>query len=287
MESQRKNVVSDHNGKGGHRRSRSIALCTVLAVILVGCVACLVYHSMKLHEEDARDEAPLPKAVREIPEPEPETEEPTEIDENVYCERVHDFDELREQQNEEIYAWITVPETKVDYPILQTEEDNYYLNRNLDRSSGYPGCIYSNQCNSKEFTDYITVFYGHNMKNKTMFGSLHEFEDEEFFQENTQFQIYTETGRLTYEIYAVVKFTDAYIPAYYDVDTAEGRDSFLDAVRERVPKYSGSYLREEMEIEPEDRLVVLSTCVSGVREQRYLVIGRLEEEAVYYSLANM
>lgn len=270
MESRRKN----NHGK--------IALIAVLAVILIGCVACMAYRSMRLHEADGQDAASLPKAVRELPEPETETEteEPTEVDENIYCERVHDFDELKDQ-NEDIYAWITVPETKVDYPILQTEEDNYYLNRNLDHSRGYPGCIYSNKCNSKEFTDYITVFYGHNMKNKTMFGSLHGFEDEEFFQENTQFQIYTETGRLTYEIYAVVKFTDAYIPAYYDVDTAEGRDSFLDAVRERVPKYSGSYLREEMEIEPEDRLVVLSTCISGVPEQRYLVIGRFVEQ-VYY-----
>ena len=268
MESQRKN---------NHGR---IALVAVLAVILIGCAIGIVYRGMRLHEADGRDAAPLPKAVRELPEPETETEEPTEIDENIYCERVHDFDELKDQ-NEDIYAWINVPETKVDYPILQTEEDNYYLNRNLDRSSGYPGCIYSNKCNSKEFTDYITVFYGHNMKNKTMFGSLHGFEDEDFFQENTQFYIHTETGRLTYEIYAVVKFTDAYIPAYYDVDTAEGRDSFLDAVRERVPKYSGSYLHEEMEIEPEDRLVVLSTCVSGVGEQRYLVIGRFVEMAYY------
>lgn len=268
MESRRKN----NHGK--------IALGAVLAVILIGCVVYAVYRNIRLHEADGRDAASLPKAIRELPEPETETEEPTEIDENIYCERVHDFDELKDQ-NEDIYAWINVPETKVDYPILQTEEDNYYLNRNLDRSSGYPGCIYSNKCNSKEFTDYITVFYGHNMKNKTMFGSLHGFEDEDFFQENTQFYIYTETGRLTYEIYAVVKFTDAYIPAYYDVDTAEGRDSFLDAVRERVPKYSGSYLHEEMEIEPEDRLVVLSTCVSGVGEQRYLVIGRFVEMAYY------
>ncbi len=103
----------------------------------------------------------------------------------------YDFEKLRET-NGDIYAWITVPGTQIDYPVLQSDTDNYYLEKNLDHTKGYPGCIYSNSCNSREFTDLLTVLYGHNMKNGSMFGSLHDYEQEEFFRENREIIIYTQ-----------------------------------------------------------------------------------------------
>lgn len=118
----------------------------------------------------------------------------------IYCDPVYDFGQLHEQ-NEDIYAWIVVPGTQVDYPLLQSETDNYYLDYNLDHSKGYPGCIYTNQCNRKDFSDYNTVLYGHNMKNGSMFGSIHSFEDETFFDGHPYIYVYTENERLTYEIY--------------------------------------------------------------------------------------
>ena len=90
--------------------------------------------------------------------------EETEQKDIIYCESLYDFDELHEK-NEDIYAWILVPGTMIDYPVLQSETDNYYLEYNLDHSSGYPGCIYTNQCNAKDFSDYNTILYGHNIKN--------------------------------------------------------------------------------------------------------------------------
>ena len=97
-----------------------------------------------------------------------------------------DLQNLRETVNPDIYAWIYVPGTKVNYPVLQHEtDDTYYLNYNIDGTKGYPGCIYSEKkYNSKDFTDANAVLYGHNMKNGTMFGSIHRYEDQEFFNEN-------------------------------------------------------------------------------------------------------
>ena len=63
--------------------------------------------------------------------------------------------------NQDIYAWICIPGTGVDYPVLQhPSDDSYYLNYNMNGTRGYPGCIYTEKANSKEFTDFDTVVYG-------------------------------------------------------------------------------------------------------------------------------
>ena len=72
--------------------------------------------------------------------------------------------------NSDAYAWIEIKDTNIHYPILQHESDDaYYLNHRIDGVAGYPGSIYTERVNAKDFSDYNTVVYGHNMKNKTMF----------------------------------------------------------------------------------------------------------------------
>lgn len=257
------------------------AMILIVATILfIGSICYLVNYYLKLRRSEQQFETLRETETTEITEDvlQPETE--TETENKVYCEPLYDFSELREQ-NEDIYAWITVPGTQVDYPILQCDTDNYYLDYNLDHSKGYPGCIYTNQCNSQDFSDYNTVLYGHNMKNGSMFGCLHAFEDESFFCENRQIVVYTEDRRLTYEICAAVNFTDVYIPAYYEVQSVFGRDEFWQAVVEESVGSDVSHILEGVEIASEDQLITLSTCVNGQRERRYLVIGRLQEEAFY------
>ena len=255
-----------------------------LCVIAVCCGGYLLYHSwsvkkQELEYEKMRAEEELRQQTEEVtPVIETETEEPTEAA-VVYCDPVYDFDELHEQ-NEDIYAWIQVPGTQVDYPVLQTEQDDYYLDYNIDHSKGYPGCIYTNACNSKDFSDYNTVLYGHNMKNGTMFGSLHSFEDEQFFDEHPYIYVYTETVRMTYEIYEAAKFTDVYIPAEYVINSREDRDQFLSDV-EKTVEDNKLHIRRELEPGENDSLITLSTCVNGERNHRYLVVGVLQETAYY------
>ena len=92
--------------------------------------------------------------------------------------------------------------------------------------------------------------------------------------------VYTENERLTYEIYEAAKFTDVYIPSEYVISSKDDRDQFLADVREKVSD-NKLHVREDMEIGEDDRLITLSTCVSGERNHRYLVIGVLVETALY------
>ena len=93
--------------------------------------------------------------------------------------------------NPDVYAWIDVPGTEISYPVLQSAEDNsYYLEHTIEGEKTLPGAIYSENYNSKDFSDYNTILYGHNMRNGTMFaGPLHDFEDP---------SLCSRTGRLSF-----------------------------------------------------------------------------------------
>ena len=187
----------------------------------------------------------------------------------------YDFEKLRET-NKDIYAWITIPDTMVDYPVLQSETDNKYLDTNIDGSQGYPGCIYSNKCNSKKFDDYITVLYGHNMKSGEMFGSLHQFGEEEFFDDFDTYSIETESARYIYSVYAVVNYNDSLITAKYGVKTREGRDAFIQSL-EACRGNSSTHFHDEVNFKDDDQVLVLSVCISGQKDRRLLVVSKLEE----------
>ena len=111
-----------------------------------------------------------------------------------------DFASLKET-NDEIYAWINVPGTKVDYPILQSKEsDDFYLKHSAtDKKYSASGAVYTQSMNSTDFSDRVTVIYGHNGYSDTFFTTLHNFENEDTFNANPYFTIYTPGKKLTYE----------------------------------------------------------------------------------------
>lgn len=191
----------------------------------------------------------------------------------------HDFVALKEI-NPDVYAWITIPQTQVDYPVLQSEIDNKYLDTNIDGTSGYPGCIYSNVCNSKDFDDYITVLYGHNMKTGEMFGSLHNFDDADFFKEFETYTVETEDAGFVYRVYAAVNYNDKLIPAHFDVKSTSGRDAFLESL-EKCRGNTITYFHDEIEFEEDDKVLVLSVCIKGQDTRRYLIVSKLEDIILY------
>lgn len=184
-----------------------------------------------------------------------------------------DFDALR-QLNPDIIGWILVPETNINYPILQSPEEldtDYYLNINLDGSQGYPGSIYIQKRNSPDFTDPLTVVYGHNMKNGSMFATLHNYEDETFFQENPYIYVYTEKENAVYEVFAAVWFDNRLILDYYNDFLDEGDlTDFLNLLKD----YPGIWNDEISISEKEDTLIGLSTCISQRPNERFYVFGR-------------
>ena len=206
--------------------------------------------------------------------PEMSEELPEETVDGVYAGCPVDFPGMWEV-NEDVYAWITIPGTVIDYPILQHETDNtYYLNYNIDGSYGYPGCIYTENMNSKDFTDNNTVIYGHNMKNGTMFAGLHKYKDESFFEENTQIFIYTPEREYVYTIFAAYTYDDRHLLYSFDFANEEVYATYLEEIQNM--RSMSALIREDMTVTAEDKIITLVTCIGNQPEKRLLVQAVLE-----------
>ncbi len=192
-------------------------------------------------------------------------------------EKSIDFTDLQENTNADIYAWIYIPDSKIDYPIVQHPTDNYYyLNYNLDGTKGYPGCIYTEDYNVRDFTDPNTVIYGHNMKNGTMFAGLHNYEDIQYFDENPYVYIYTPDKLLVYEIFAAYEYSDKHILYNYDCTNETIYQNYLDEISN--VRSMNCNIREGVEVTTEDKIITLSTCIANKPNNRYLVQGVLLNE---------
>lgn len=186
-----------------------------------------------------------------------------------------DWEEL-EAVNPDIYAWIYIPNTNIDYPVLQRSGDNdYYLKHNLDGSRGKPGCIYTEDLNSKEFTDYNTVIYGHNMKSGAMFRTLHDFEDKSFFDNNQYVYIYTKDRTLVYKIFAAYTNDAKHILNSNDFTSEQGLSDYLEKVFKKAQ--AEGYLRDDVAVTGENAILTLSTCTTS-SDKRYIVQAVLVNE---------
>lgn len=263
----------------------SIAL---IAGVVFGVQAFQRKRSQDQYEQLAADTNPSQAKDDTQGEPKPSAAQPSApTQENPYQylidrgvpvpEKEVDFAKLKAETNEDIYAWVYIPDTKVDYPVVQHPTDNtYYLNYNLDGSKGYPGCIYTEDYNEKDFSDPHTVLYGHNMKDGSMFAGLHKFEDEVFFEEHPYIYIYTEEGMLVYEIFSARETGDEHLLLSYDFDNARTFQGYLnDIFNTRSLRCNN---KEDVEVTWEDRIITLSTCISNKPNNRYLVQGVLLNE---------
>lgn len=177
--------------------------------------------------------------------------------------------------NTDIYAWIRIPNTYVDYPVLQTEvlDDNFYLDHNFRKQYEFAGSIYSQKLNKKDFSDPNTVLYGHNMLNGTMFATLHNFRDPQFFANNPYIYIYLPDRTLTYEIFSAYEYDDRHILYSFDFSDEEVYAEYLEYATN--PTESMMCNRREIEVTTDDKIITLSTCLDNIDTSRYLVQGVL------------
>ncbi len=176
--------------------------------------------------------------------------------------------------NTDIYAWIKIPNTNVDYPILQTSgDDAFYLEHNYKKEYEFAGSIYTEKINSKDFSDPNTLVYGHNMLNGTMFRTLQNFQDPDFFAANPYIYVYLPERTLTYEIFSAYQYDDRHIMYSFDFND---KDVFADYLAYATnPTDSMMSNTRDVEVTPDDKIITLSTCLGNIDTARYLVQGVL------------
>lgn len=261
--------------KNGNKKKLWLALAICFLAIAVACVIIIV--KLSTHDkgyEDFKETEEVTTAVPDTTEADTtavETEPP--LPDNPI-----DFDGLKEQ-NPDVYAWIQIPETQIDYPIVQSEtrEDEYYLRRDWLGNYDVCGCIFTQPINKKDFSDPNTLIYGHYMWDGTYFGDLHKFRDEDFFEKNDKFYIYTPGHKLTYQIFAAYEYDNRHIMYSFNfADEEVVAEYFSDCLH---PQTIFKNVRDGVTLNIDDKIITLSTCVENSDpEKRYLVQGVLIDD---------
>lgn len=190
-----------------------------------------------------------------------------------YVETPVNFVELK-KINPDVYAWINIPGTSVDYPILRREDDNaYYLNHTVENKRSDYGSIYTENYNDKNFDDFNTVVYGHNMLNGSMFGSLRRYRNNrDYAKTNNVINVYLHGRILKYQIFATYITDDRHLLLNNDFKDRAVCEEYLKSVF--AVKTANSFINTDLVVDADDKIITLSTCV-GNDDKRFLVQGVL------------
>ena len=169
-------------------------------------------------------------------------------------------------------GWLTIPNTQIDYPFAQGKDNGTFLHMDLDQRWSAAGTIFMDFRNSRNFSDFNTILFGHHMRSGSMFGTLQQFNSQTFFDANRTGTIFLadKTYEITFIAFAVIAPDDAVI---YDpmIETDADAVAFLDHVR-RIARYY-----RDVGATMDDRFVTLSTCNYEFDDARMVLIGRLSE----------
>lgn len=182
-----------------------------------------------------------------------------------------DFAALKEV-NPEIIGWIVIPDTAVNYPLLQTTDNNYYLKHTYDRTYSDFGSIFlASEC-TFDFSDLHTLIYGHNTKNGSMFGSLKKYKDKAYLEAHPNIYIVQENRILEYKI--ISAFTAETSDDVYLLSFATEGDYYywLQKITALSEVESGT---EELPVD--SKVITLSTCTSRTQTERFTVNAVLSQ----------
>lgn len=179
-----------------------------------------------------------------------------------------DFDALT-AENSDTVAWLYSAGTPINYPIVQRDNNDYYLRRGFNGKYNYYGTLFADYRTSGDFSGKNTLVYGHNMKNAEMFGSLIKYKEQEYFDAHPNMWLLTPSGSYVVKLLAGIEVpgTSGIFDAIINPEQAEIviKDAILNST------FKSDYIYSE-----NDRFITLSTCSYDYADARYIIIGKLE-----------
>lgn len=186
--------------------------------------------------------------------------------------------------NKDMAAWLVIPDTEIDYPVMWTPEDEtYYLYRDFEGKENKNGCLLLDTDSSVDPLTTNLIIHGHNMKSGAMFGTLTDYENQNYYENHKQIILYTEECRRNYEVIAVFrsqvfKKTDQVFKFYqfFQADTEEEFNDFYENIKALSLYDTG------VTAEFGDNFITLSTCVYHVEQGRFVVVAKEVESGDSY-----
>lgn len=179
-----------------------------------------------------------------------------------------DFDALK-NVNSDVIGWIHLYDTPINYPVVQTTNNDTYLTKMFNGEYGGGGTIFADYRNQNPFKDFGTILYGHHMRDGSMFKALKKFKDEEYAKNHSTFELVTPEGKYRLEVVAFLN-----IPADSDVynivsaTEASEKEEYTSILKNNAVYTMGSGFTSS------DTLVLLSTCAYEYDAARYVVVGK-------------
>ena len=179
-----------------------------------------------------------------------------------------------QEVNPEVKGWISIPDTVIDFPIMQHEDNEYYLDYTWDNVKNIAGAIFFDSENAADMSDFNTLIYGHNMRNGTMFSVLEKYFRKNFLAEHPSIYVVTEGGVYKYNVYAAHRTEISTISFGMQIHTEPMRQEYID--------FALDYSEIETDIIPttEDSFLTLATC-SYSQSYRVVIQAVLDKEASY------
>lgn len=176
--------------------------------------------------------------------------------------------------NSDLAGWITIEGTSIDYPVMQREDDKYYLNHDFYRNESKYGCLFVRNIADLDTPGTNVIIYGHNMKDGSMFGELDNYKSQPFYKDHALISFETLNEKRAYEVMAVFRQDleedkDGFL--YYQFYQAETKEEFLDFY-ENVKRLS--LYDTEITAEWGDTFLTLSTCDYDTKDGRFVVVAK-------------
>ena len=270
-----KKITKETNATSGGKKKQNKVLYYVILVILLGILAFSVYKIVSYFKQQAdaeniqagvEDEFVTPgdeNADSTTPDEGEDGEKKPEVEQKPEPETIKvDFERLTPKYPD-VVGYIYGAYTGINYPIVQSSSNDYYIDHDLDGNVNNNGSIFMEYLNSSDFSDHNTLVYGHNMKSGLMFAHLTNYKNQSYYNAHPYFYIYTPTQDYKLNLYA--GFVCEHDDEVYALSLSQSQ---LAGLAER------STFKSNIGV-PTGNIMTLSTCSYEFDDARYVVVGEL------------
>ena len=243
----------------------------ILVAIIIVCLSIIGYKYYNYNKDD--------KLNSEIQDLQPVINEASDLDNNSSGENdgqdqskegnyVNSANEEELKSiNSDYKMWIQIENTNINYPVVQSSDNDYYLKHNFRKESNISGTVFVESANDID-NDKNIILYGHNMRNGTMFNNITNYKEESFFNEDNKINIIMNNTLYEYEVFSV------YVKNVSEVNLAIGfanEDEFINYAYNQADE---SIYKKDVDFSAEDNLITLVTCSYEFTDARTIVVAR-------------
>lgn len=223
-----------------------------------------------------------PESTQEAPTEQAEAGElvwfPATVEDDPVLEELRGMDlaALREV-NPDVVGWIRIPDSKIDYPVVQGEDNDFYLKHTWQGNPNSMGSIFLDCNTSPDLTAYNTLIYGHNMNSGAMFASLRDYRMQSYYDTHPYVYLLVDNGAFRFDVFSAYRAELTALAYGQSFQQRQTREKFLQEAMEKSDIETG--------ITPgiRDRILTLSTCSGAGHSTRWVVHARLEMVQVRYT----